>query len=733
MKTFSPQYFKFAEFELDGTKRLLSKQGKPVALNSKTFDLLLALVENRGEVLSRDELLERVWNGQFVEEGNLTVQISALRKIFGERKDEHRFVVTVPGRGYSFVADMEQDGDIVVESHSLSRIVIEESEIDRSNGLSTTTRALAGRKNRNYMFAAAAVVVILAAGVGFWLYRQNNRQHSFAQNWITPIKALKPQQLTTNGKVAFASLSPDGEHFAYTIGQTDKPSLWYAHTNGKQQVQIRPPQPGVFYGLTFSPDGTEIFYAADDEKSPNGALFRIPVLGGSPQKVLANVESPVTFSPDGKQFAFIRNAPKRKQSLIVVADTANGSNERVLATRPFEKRFSLRGASWSPDGKFIASGVVRGSALLDEEVALVSVADGTVEKFGSLTFQSVRRVTWLIDGSGLFVNAVEKDVWDDRHLWLIEFPSGTTHKVTQDLFHYGMFNLSVSNDGAKVLSVGSTKVCNIFVTPAGDLTQAKKITSNSLGKLTGTEGIAWAQDGKLVYSAFFDKGQTLWVMDAAGANVQQVTPPGYVDRFPSVSNDTVVFSSWRGSDGVSTIWRIGLEGGEPKFVANGNRPSVTPDGRWVLYGARSEEGFVSVYKISIDGGEPVRLTQTPSGYVRVSPDGKMFVASYNAAEGERTRLAVFSIDGGEPLQVFDIVPGANLSIGIRWAPDGKSVVYRDFGPSLWKQNLVGGEPEKILEFPDEVIYSFDWSFDGKNFAVAHGEDIRNVVLITRED
>ena len=736
MKTFSAQYFRFAEFELDGTKRLLLKQGKPVALNSKTFDLLLALVENRGEVLGREELLERVWNGQFVEEGNLTVQISALRKIFGERKDEHRFIVTVPGRGYSFVADIEQNGDIVVESHSLSRIVIEESEIDRTNGRSTTTRALAGpgRKNRHYVFAAAAVAVILAGGIGFWLYRQNNRQQSFAQNWITPVKALKPQQLTTNGKVAFASLSPDGEHFAYTIGQTDKPSLWYANTNGKQQLQIRPPEIGVSYqGLTFAPDGNEIYYVATDDKNRLGALFRIPVLGGTPpQKILANIDSAVTFSPDGKQLAFIRNMPKRKLSLLVVADTAGGGNERELATRPMGKHFTVRGPSWSPDGKHIAVGAVIGNPLSEEAVILVNTENGTAEKFGSAIFNQVRRVAWLKDGSGLYVNAIEKDVWDDRHLWLIEYPTGTAHKVTQDLFHYGMFNLSVSYDGAKVLSVSSTKICNIFVSPADDLTQGNKITANSLGKLAGAVGMTWTPDGKIVYGAFFDKGQTLWVMDADGTNARQITPPGFLDRFPAVSKDTVVFGSSRGSEGGSTIWRTGLESGEIKQLANGNRPSVTPDGRWVLYGTLSDEGFHSVYKVSIDGGEPVRLTQKSSGYVRVSPDGKMFAASYHAAVGERAQLGIFSIDGGEPLHVFDTVPGASLSFGIRWTPDGKSLVYRDFGPSLWKQNLTGGEPQKILEFPDEIIYSFDWSPDGKQFAVAHGEDVRDVVLVTND-
>ena len=79
-------------------RRLLFKEGKPVSLNSKTFDLLLALIMKRGEILSKDELLETVWAGQFVEEGNLTVHISTLRKILGEKKDENRFIITVPGR-----------------------------------------------------------------------------------------------------------------------------------------------------------------------------------------------------------------------------------------------------------------------------------------------------------------------------------------------------------------------------------------------------------------------------------------------------------------------------------------------------------------------------------------------------------------------------------------------------------------------------------------------------------
>ncbi len=103
--------FSFAEFEIDAVKRRLTKNGQAVALNPKAFDLLLALIKNRGQILLKEELLETVWANQFVEENNLTVHVSALRKIFGEKKGEHKFIVTVPGKGYKFVARVRASDD----------------------------------------------------------------------------------------------------------------------------------------------------------------------------------------------------------------------------------------------------------------------------------------------------------------------------------------------------------------------------------------------------------------------------------------------------------------------------------------------------------------------------------------------------------------------------------------------------------------------------------------------
>ncbi len=105
----SPKHFyEFGPFRIDAVKRLLLRGEEPVALKSKCFETLLVLVEARGQVLDKDELMSRVWPDSIVEESNLTVYISTLRKALGENPQAHRYIVTIPGRGYSFVAEVKE-------------------------------------------------------------------------------------------------------------------------------------------------------------------------------------------------------------------------------------------------------------------------------------------------------------------------------------------------------------------------------------------------------------------------------------------------------------------------------------------------------------------------------------------------------------------------------------------------------------------------------------------------
>ena len=96
--------YRFGPFLLNPTEQLLLRDGQPVALKPKLFDLLLILVENSGHVLHKNELIEKIWPNTFVEESNLTVSIFALRKALGDDHDNHSYIETVPRRGYRFVA-----------------------------------------------------------------------------------------------------------------------------------------------------------------------------------------------------------------------------------------------------------------------------------------------------------------------------------------------------------------------------------------------------------------------------------------------------------------------------------------------------------------------------------------------------------------------------------------------------------------------------------------------------
>jgi DNA-binding winged helix-turn-helix (wHTH) protein len=99
----------FGPFRLLASRRLLLEGDQPVRLGSRAFDILAALVERAGEVVGKDELIARAWPTTYVEEANLKIQVSALRRALGDGQDGNRYVITVPGRGYNFVAPVRRE------------------------------------------------------------------------------------------------------------------------------------------------------------------------------------------------------------------------------------------------------------------------------------------------------------------------------------------------------------------------------------------------------------------------------------------------------------------------------------------------------------------------------------------------------------------------------------------------------------------------------------------------
>src|SRR5215475_9220067 len=185
--------YEFGPFHLDSAERLLLRDSLPVPLAPKVFDTLVALVQHSGHLLTKDELMQEVWPDSFVEEVNLTVNISALRKALGDDQNGQRYIDTVPKKGYRFVAPVRElandSAELAVEKHTRERIGAEEKEsgilgenVDAEH--SADDKALAaGRlvgaeaRWRLSLVAVAACVALIGLGAAvsyFWILNKPN-------------------------------------------------------------------------------------------------------------------------------------------------------------------------------------------------------------------------------------------------------------------------------------------------------------------------------------------------------------------------------------------------------------------------------------------------------------------------------------------------------------------------------------------------------------------------------
>ncbi|MBI3653385.1 MAG: winged helix-turn-helix domain-containing protein [Acidobacteria bacterium] len=171
--------FVFGDFHLKANERLLQRRGVDVPLPPKVFDLLLVLVQNHGRVVDKEQLMNEVWPDTFVEENNLKVYISTLRKVLGESTEGQKYIETLPKRGYRFAADLTrlaaEDTELHGIKHTVAKIRIEEQEEtsepqpDHATQVAVVTVPVKRLATRRKLLVAVAALFILAVGVSLWL------------------------------------------------------------------------------------------------------------------------------------------------------------------------------------------------------------------------------------------------------------------------------------------------------------------------------------------------------------------------------------------------------------------------------------------------------------------------------------------------------------------------------------------------------------------------------------
>ena len=167
------RFYEFGPFCIDAERRVLLRDGELVPVAPKAFDTLLVLVKHHGDVLEKDELMEILWPDSDVEEANLPLHISALRKALGESPNERRYIITIPGRGYRFAADVKEaddhTSDVIVARYTRSTLVIQDQEHRRPLEQKPMGLPAASSTDRPKMiFIGVALAIIALVAVAFY-------------------------------------------------------------------------------------------------------------------------------------------------------------------------------------------------------------------------------------------------------------------------------------------------------------------------------------------------------------------------------------------------------------------------------------------------------------------------------------------------------------------------------------------------------------------------------------
>ncbi len=297
-------YYSFGPFQLDPSKGTLRRDGELILLPPKVFDTLAFLVERHGEVVSKSEMMDAIWQGTFVEEGNLTQNVYVLRRTLGRAPDGREWIETVPRKGYLFVGDVEtvSDGESKAVGEPPSR-----------SAYSMPSRSIA-------VFAAVAVAILILGAAYLYTFRSSD-----GSGPARSTRDLSLRKLTVSGDIGFPVISPDGASISYSRDG----HLFVQSVDNDDAHEISLPPQMIAGQLQFSRDSRSIAFRDQRRFFLPGNVYSVPLTGGTPQLLAKDVWGGFDFSPDGSMLSFVRHLPQENKYDLVIVQLSSGV-ERVV-------------------------------------------------------------------------------------------------------------------------------------------------------------------------------------------------------------------------------------------------------------------------------------------------------------------------------------------------------------------------------------------------------------------
>jgi Tol biopolymer transport system component/DNA-binding winged helix-turn-helix (wHTH) protein len=653
--------YSFGSYVLDVEGRQVWREGDTLSLTPKAFDLLRLLVESRGRVLSREELIRELWSEEFVEEANLSFQMSTLRRALGE--EGAKYIETVPKHGYRFNC-------AVCAAPSQ-----EAAEVSGS-------RPVRWRK----LVPVAVLALIGWAGAVVWVTLRS-RSHGSIDGRHATIRPLTSYP----GYVVFPTLSPDGSQVAFS---------WNGPEEDNYDIYVKLVGPGEPIRLTtnvasdlhpaWSPDGRYLAflrYSREDTAS----LFVIPALGGA-ERELADVNTlpfrprgggrNLSWSSNGQYLALGCGTDRDSGSSIWAIDVDTGERRR-LTTAP------ENGNDYSPvfagDDRWIA--FIRSRRPYFADIYLQPLTNALTPQGEPMRISFDR--TMIL---GL-ARIPEENKLIYSMTPRLGFPllravrigaqgAGLSHEVVDLRLGDSVTALSISRGGRMVYgrTVADSNIWSVRVS-GGRASVPKRLVASTFRD----HAPDYSADGKRVAFASTRSGsEQIWLAEADGSRPSQLTnrngPQTSNPRW-SANGKSILFNSW--DEMQSDLWLATVSDGQVQPLTSdpGNdiEPRWSRDGHWIYFSS-DKSGRYEIYKMPAQGGTPVRVTKEGGINATESTDG--LVLYYAKTPHSPTAIWRVPVAGGQEEKVID-----GLSYSLNFAVADKGIYFISVGDRETKTAL----------------------------------------------